>query len=117
MASRPNSSVPQSAGCEKGAELGPEMQRSAHTVTRYSDPVDKLARCAVDAVRRAYKLLQDEHADAKLAQLILDELVPQFAFSGSPKAIKAKIDALCRRGIDEVILATRPKGVRMSYAA
>jgi 5,10-methylenetetrahydromethanopterin reductase len=72
-------------------------------------PVDELTRVVADDVRGAYKSEQDQHADVELSRLIPDELVPRFAFSGSPKAIKEQIDALRGLGVDEVILAIPPE--------
>jgi 5,10-methylenetetrahydromethanopterin reductase len=72
-------------------------------------PVDELTRAVADDIRGAYKLGQDQRADIELSRLIPDELVPRFAFSGSPKAIKEQIDALRGLGVDEVILAIPPE--------
>ena len=43
-------------------------------------------------MKTAYKLERDKHMEAKLPQLIPDELVPRFAFAGSPEVIREQIN-------------------------
>jgi hypothetical protein len=62
-------------------------------------PVDGLTRRVAEDVRVTYKLERDKHTEAKLTHLIPDELVPRFAFAGSPEVIKEQIDALRGLGV------------------
>jgi 5,10-methylenetetrahydromethanopterin reductase len=71
-------------------------------------PVNEQTRAVADDIRGAYRSQQDQHVDIELSQLIPDELVSRFAFTGSPTAIKEQIDALRGLGVDEVILAIPP---------
>ena len=66
---------------------------------RYSGEVDRLTRRVAEHVETAYKLERDKHTEARLAQLISDDLVPRFAFAGSPEVIKEQIDALRGLGV------------------
>jgi len=61
-----------------------ELERSlARTLLRdIPGPVDGLTRRVDEDVRVAYKLERDEYTEA---DLIPDELVPRFAFAGSPE--------------------------------
>ena len=54
---------------------------------------------------KAYTYAQHGNAEAGFARLIPDELVPRFAFAGTPNAIAGRIDALGHLGVDEVVLA------------
>jgi alkanesulfonate monooxygenase SsuD/methylene tetrahydromethanopterin reductase-like flavin-dependent oxidoreductase (luciferase family) len=72
--------------------------------------VERLTRRVAEDVKTAYKLERDKHTEARLAQLIPDELVPRFAFAGSPEVTKEQIDALRGLGVDEVIRAIPPEG-------
>jgi 5,10-methylenetetrahydromethanopterin reductase len=68
-------------------------------------PIDELTKRTAEAVKKAYNYEQHARAEAEFAHLIPDELVPRFAFSGSPDEIKKQVDALQHLGVDEVILA------------
>lgn len=68
-------------------------------------PIDELTKRTAEAVRKAYNYDQHARAEAEFAHLIPDELVPRFAFSGSPGEIKKQVDEIEHLGVDEVILA------------
>jgi hypothetical protein len=54
--------------------------------------VERLTRRVAEDVKTAYKLERDKHTEARLAQLIPDELVPRFAFARGPEVIKKQIN-------------------------
>jgi hypothetical protein len=64
-------------------------------------------------VKTAYKLERDKHTEAKLTQLIPDELVPRFAFAGSPEVNQDQRRGL---GVDEAIPAIPPEGTKLPPA-
>lgn len=68
-------------------------------------PVDELTRQVADKVKAAYTYQQHGNAEAEFAQLIPDELVPRYAFSGGVDSIATQVAALDRLGADEIILA------------
>lgn len=67
--------------------------------------VDDLTRRVAAEVKEVYNYDQHARAEADFARLIPDELVPRFAFSGTPEMIKSQIDALELVGVDEIVLA------------
>ncbi|HLI10316.1 MAG TPA: LLM class flavin-dependent oxidoreductase [Alphaproteobacteria bacterium] len=68
-------------------------------------PIDDLTRATAERVRSCYNYAQHGDARADFAQLIPDELVPRFAFAGTPEDVRAQISALEPIGVDEVALA------------
>jgi alkanesulfonate monooxygenase SsuD/methylene tetrahydromethanopterin reductase-like flavin-dependent oxidoreductase (luciferase family) len=66
--------------------------RRRHQRRDIPGPVDRLTRRVAEDVKTAYKLERDKHTEANLTQLIPDELVPRFAFAGSPEVIKDQIN-------------------------
>lgn len=56
-------------------------------------------------IKLAYNYEQHGSAEADFAQLVPDDLVPRFAFSGTRQTIARQIDALKPLGVDEVALA------------
>jgi hypothetical protein len=75
--------------------------------------VERLTRRVAEDVKTAYKLERDKHTEARLAQLIPDELVPRFAFAGSPEVNQ---DQRRRVGVDEAIPAIPPEGAKLPPA-
>ncbi len=68
-------------------------------------PIDELTRRVAAEVKESYNYDQHALAEAEFAHIIPDELVPRFAFSGTPAKIKSQIDALELVGVDEIVLA------------
>jgi len=66
--------------------------RGRHQRRDILGPVDRLTRPVAEDVKTAYKFERDRHTEAKLTQLIPDELVARFAFAGSPEVIKEQIN-------------------------
>jgi len=68
-------------------------------------PISELTREVAAKVREAYNYEEHGTSEAGFAKLVSDELVPRFAFSGTPDAIKSQISDLAAIGVDEVVLA------------
>jgi 5,10-methylenetetrahydromethanopterin reductase len=78
----------------------------ARTILRnLPGPLEPLTRETAEAVRTRYDYAQHGNARANFAELIPDELVPRFAFTGTPNEIAGQIAALECIGVDEVALA------------
>lgn len=78
----------------------------ARTILRnIPGPIDEQTRQVAEEVRKAYNYREHARAEATFASCVPDDLVPRFAFSGSPEEIAAQIDALNDLGVDEVVLA------------
>ncbi len=67
--------------------------------------VDATTRAIAARVRERYDYAQHGAADADFAALIPDDLVPRFAFAGTPQAVATQLDALRDIGVEEVALA------------
>jgi len=68
-------------------------------------PIDAATRAVAEMVRERYDYAQHGSVDADFAALIPDDLVPRFAFAGTPQAVSAQLDALRDIGVEEVALA------------
>lgn len=68
-------------------------------------PIDERTRAVAEQVRARYDYAQHGDAAADFAELIPDDIVPRFAFAGSPDDIRGQIRALEGLGIEEVALA------------
>lgn len=78
----------------------------ARTILRnIPGPIDAATRAVAEMVRERYDYAQHGAADADFAALIPDDLVPRFAFAGTPRAVSAQLDALRDIGVEEVALA------------
>ncbi|MBM3573048.1 MAG: LLM class flavin-dependent oxidoreductase, partial [Alphaproteobacteria bacterium] len=66
---------------------------------------DDVTRATAEKIRRHYDYEQHGDARADFAKLVPDELVPRFAFAGTPHEVAAQIAALRSLGVDEVALA------------
>ncbi len=78
----------------------------ARTILRdIPGPIDAATRAVAARVRERYDYAQHGAADADFAALIPDDLVPRFAFAGTPRAVAMHLDALRDIGVEEVALA------------
>lgn len=68
-------------------------------------PIDELTKVTADNVRKAYDYAQHGTAEAGFSALVPDELVPRYAFAGTPKDIQAQVDRLKGLGVDEITFA------------
>ena len=68
-------------------------------------PIDELTKATAERVRKAYDYAQHGIAEADFAPLVPAELVPRFAFAGTPQDIRAQVDRLEGLGVDEVTFA------------
>lgn len=92
------------AGCHTSPEA--VKYNVARTILRnLPGPLTPLTRETAEAVRTRYDYAQHGNARADFAELIPDELVPRFAFAGTPNEIAGQIAALECIGVDEVALA------------
>jgi 5,10-methylenetetrahydromethanopterin reductase len=68
-------------------------------------PIDELTKATAERVRKAYDYAQHGTAEAEFAALVPSELVPRYAFAGTPQDIKNQVDRLKDLGVDEITFA------------